>query len=278
MSKNTTTPEFEIGDEVLIFADRQGFYSAEESDTPSLREVTIEAAPDEDGDYRIRHSALGWRYARAERIFPLGTILVDGKPVRPEDQDVNRELPEGHSLHSDGGMFFVGASNTLPPACAEEVYDPALGWTSIGYVNPDNLFLERHYDWRDCGCKRVCEQPTGKSYTTTFTIEEMSPEAKELFFGGAEVSDPYQEFLNEVASTLDDRGVDYGGVEDNFEDIAAMWSAIAGTEIRADQVGLMMIALKLVRANKTNKRDNLLDIAGYAAHVAKIQEDQLGKA
>lgn len=255
MSKNTTTPEFEVGDEVLIFADRLGFYSAEESDTPSLREVTIEAAPDEDGDYRIRHSALGWRYARGERVFPLGTILVDGKPVRPEDQDVNRELPEGHSLHSDGGVFFGGGHfivndtidvskiyvaepGTPLPLGAEDLGNPASEWTSIGHTDADAIFDVK--------------------------VEE--------------ISDPYQEFLNEVASTLDNRGVDYGGVEDNFADIAAMWSAIAGVEIRADQVGLMMIALKLVRANKTNKRDNLLDIAGYAAHVAKIQEDQLGKA
>lgn len=257
MSKNTTTPEFEVGDEVLIFADRLGFYSAEESDTPSLREVTIEAAPDEDGDYRIRHSALGWRYVRGERVFPLGTILVDGKPVRPEDQDVNRELPEDHSLHSDGGVLFsadqivtdstidpseifmveaskiyVAEPGTPLPLGAEDLGNPASEWTSIGHTDADAIFDVK--------------------------VEE--------------ISDPYQEFLNEVASTLDNRGVDYGGVEDNFADIAAMWSAIAGVEIRADQVGLMMIALKLVRANKTNKRDNLLDIAGYAAHVAKIQE------
>lgn len=257
MSKNTTTPEFKVGDKVLVFADRLGFYSVEESDTPLLRRATIRAALDEEGDYGIYCPAIGGRYAKEARIFPLGTILVDGKPVRPEDQ----EQPEDHSLHSDGGVFFdsnhdtidvsklyVAEPDTPLPAGAEDLDNPASGWTSI-----------RHID-------------TGVSTTMTFLVEDLSPEAKELFFGGAEVSDPYQEFLNEVASTLGNRGAPYGGVEDNFADIAAMWSAIAGVEIRADQVGLMMIALKLVRANKTSKRDNLLDIAGYAAHVAKIQE------
>lgn len=229
MSKNTTTPEFEVGDEVLIFADSEGFYVAERADIPLLRRATIRHGLDEEGDYGIDCPPLRGKYATEARVFPLGTILVDGDPIRPKPQ----EQPEGHSLHSDGGMLFS----------ADQII-------TGGTIDP----------------------------SMTFTIEEISAEAKELLFGGVEVNDPYQEFLDEVASTLNNRGAPYGGVEDNFADIAAMWSAIAGVEIRADQVGLMMIALKLVRANKTNKRDNLLDIVGYAAHVAKIQEDSVDEA
>lgn len=80
------------------------------------------------------------------------------------------------------------------------------------------------------------------------------------------------QFLHDVGLTLDDRGEDYGGVEDNFADIAAMWSPLLGVTVRPDQVALAMIALKLVRANKAYKRDNAIDIAGYAAHLDSVQQ------
>ena len=57
---------------------------------------------------------------------------------------------------------------------------------------------------------------------------------------------------------------DYGHPLDNFVNTAMMWEAILGAPVSAQQVGLCMIALKISRQLNTPKRDNLVDIAGYA--------------
>ena len=42
------------------------------------------------------------------------------------------------------------------------------------------------------------------------------------------------------------RGVDYGPPLDDFSRTAAMWSAIPGFPVTAEQVGLCMVAVKMV--------------------------------
>lgn len=64
-----------------------------------------------------------------------------------------------------------------------------------------------------------------------------------------------------------DRAVDYDHPLDDFSRTAAMWSAILGVPVTAEQVGLCMIAVKLSRQVNRPKRDNLVDIAGYAETV-----------
>lgn len=64
-----------------------------------------------------------------------------------------------------------------------------------------------------------------------------------------------------------DRNESYGHPLDDFRRTAKMWGAILGIEIRPEQVGLCMIAVKLSRECHKPKRDNLVDIAGYAETV-----------
>jgi hypothetical protein len=64
--------------------------------------------------------------------------------------------------------------------------------------------------------------------------------------------------------TTGDRNNSYGPPTQDFGRTAAMWSAILGCEVKAKQVALCMIALKLSRATWASKRDNWTDIAGYA--------------
>ena len=68
-----------------------------------------------------------------------------------------------------------------------------------------------------------------------------------------------------------DRQQDYGDMQQSFDNIAKMWSVIAGTEISARQVGLMMISLKDVRENNKPKRDNVVDISGYSYLLSKLK-------
>lgn len=67
-----------------------------------------------------------------------------------------------------------------------------------------------------------------------------------------------------------DRKESYGDAKTSFDNIASGWSVIAGKEITGHQVALMMAWLKIVRENNQHKKDNLLDLAGYAYLANKI--------
>lgn len=64
--------------------------------------------------------------------------------------------------------------------------------------------------------------------------------------------------------TSEDRHKDYGDCDVEFKKTAKMWSEIFETEVTPTQVVLAMIALKSIRQLNKNKRDNWVDIAGYA--------------
>lgn len=62
-----------------------------------------------------------------------------------------------------------------------------------------------------------------------------------------------------------ERRSDYGHPFDNFTHTGALWATILGVdEVTPEQVGLCMIAVKLSRHTHAPKRDNLVDMAGYA--------------
>lgn len=64
--------------------------------------------------------------------------------------------------------------------------------------------------------------------------------------------------------TQEDRIKQYGHPSINMAEIAAMWSIILRTKVSAEQVALCNIATKICRQMHQGKRDNLIDICGYA--------------
>jgi len=70
-----------------------------------------------------------------------------------------------------------------------------------------------------------------------------------------------------------DRAATYGPVTVSFERIAKFWAVILETEVTAEQVGLCMIALKMSRQISKAGRDNIVDIAGYAGCIGKMNEE-----
>ena len=63
-----------------------------------------------------------------------------------------------------------------------------------------------------------------------------------------------------------DRAATHGDIEDSFASIAAIWGARLGVIIRPDQVAIMLIDLKTVRAwGNPYHCDNWIDMAGCAA-------------
>lgn len=79
------------------------------------------------------------------------------------------------------------------------------------------------------------------------TDETVLDEAKRLVFG--------------------DRNDDYGDPREDFARTAMIWSAILGITVKPEQVGLCMIGVKLSRHVHQPKRDNMVDVAGYAQTV-----------
>lgn len=69
-----------------------------------------------------------------------------------------------------------------------------------------------------------------------------------------------------------DRNSDYGHPKDDFERTAQIWSAIIGRTITARQVALCMIGVKMSRECHRPKRDNRVDMAGYAATLDMVDE------
>ncbi len=60
------------------------------------------------------------------------------------------------------------------------------------------------------------------------------------------------------------RGEDYGHPYHDFSRTAKIWSAILGVDVTPEQVALCMIGVKMSRECNRPKRDNRVDIAGYA--------------
>lgn len=71
-----------------------------------------------------------------------------------------------------------------------------------------------------------------------------------------------------------DRQAAYGHPIDDFSRTAKMWSAILGAPVTPEQVGLCMCAVKISRQCNRPKRDNMVDLAGYAATVEMVLEEQ----
>lgn len=70
-----------------------------------------------------------------------------------------------------------------------------------------------------------------------------------------------------------DRRAAYGHPREDFTRTGRMWAAILGIEdVPPQKVGLCMAALKISRECNAHKRDNLVDLCGYAQTVAMIHE------
>jgi hypothetical protein len=92
---------------------------------------------------------------------------------------------------------------------------------------------------------------------------------------------PREGILDEAARlTAGTRHNDYGHPRDDFARTALMWTGILaeklrpGCEVTAMDVPLCMIAVKLARQAHRHKRDNLVDVAGYARTAAMIAGEE----
>ena len=84
---------------------------------------------------------------------------------------------------------------------------------------------------------------------------------------------PSQSLLEEAAKIVaGERLEKYGPAERDLDNIAKVWSVILAADISAADVALCMIGLKVVRHAWGRGHDDLVDIAGYAALAAELEE------
>lgn len=70
------------------------------------------------------------------------------------------------------------------------------------------------------------------------------------------------------------RRVSYGNARESFERIAVYWGAYLGHEVTAHDVAMLMVLFKASREANKHARDNLVDIAGYAALAEECAGDE----
>lgn len=72
---------------------------------------------------------------------------------------------------------------------------------------------------------------------------------------------------------MKDRNLQYGSAEDNFRDIAEMWTTYSGHVFKAHDVAAMMIMVKLSRIKTSpSVADHWIDVAGYSACGAQAND------
>jgi hypothetical protein len=80
----------------------------------------------------------------------------------------------------------------------------------------------------------------------------------------------------EAQELLDSRLAVYGERVENMTRVAQVFSGILGMEVRPDQVPLLMVGYKTVRASQTpDYEDNVKDIEGYALMFREIIGDDM---
>lgn len=195
----------------------------------------------------------------AEREKPL-TIYVAG-PMRgkkffnfPAFDDAKKELEsQGFVVISPADLY--GAVGFDPEILGSD-YD----WTDL---NKCDFSLMDAID-RDVAALKKCDaiyMLRGWEQSTGAKAEKALAEWMRLEVVYQDDSDILEEALR---ITKGDRNASYGPPDQDFQRTAQMWSAIKGVPFEARDVALFMVALKLSRETHQRKRDNWVDIAGYA--------------
>lgn len=81
-----------------------------------------------------------------------------------------------------------------------------------------------------------------------------------------------KQVLNEAEGLIGDRGQDYGGIEDNFSNIAIIFTAMTGKQFTAHDVAMVLAAVKMARMRVSpGKADNYLDAINYIAFAHELR-------
>ena len=94
-----------------------------------------------------------------------------------------------------------------------------------------------------------------------------------------EVKDMDEENNKSILAEAEDivngsRQADYGDAKESFTKVASVASVMTGKELSPDDCCAVLMAVKLVRESFRHKRDNLVDLCGYAEIMNRINEKE----
>ena len=92
-----------------------------------------------------------------------------------------------------------------------------------------------------------------------------------------EVKDMNEENNKSILSEAEEivngsRHSDYGDARESFSRVATIASVMTGKELAPEDCCAVLMAVKLVRESFAHKRDNLIDLCGYAYIMNEIKE------
>jgi hypothetical protein len=185
-------------------------------------------------------------HAAAERFRQTGWEVAN--PA--ENFDGRTDLPREMYLRTDMVMLAQCDAIALLP-----------GWErSRGATLEAVLASELGLQFFDAWSGTQMEEPPRTSYAAEHGMASILDTARKITDG--------------------DRRSDYGHPSDDFERTALMWTGIlrpkliTNQQVTAEDISLCMIAIKLARETHSHKRDNLVDIAGYARTAAMVAGDE----
>lgn len=83
--------------------------------------------------------------------------------------------------------------------------------------------------------------------------------------------------LKVAADLIGERGQDYGGIEDNFANIAAIANAATGLNLTPFHIAMIMTAVKFARIRQSPyKPDNYVDGINYMAFAHELRPAYVG--
>ena len=87
-----------------------------------------------------------------------------------------------------------------------------------------------------------------------------------------------QSILDEAKAVVEgSRQSDYGDPVESFDKIAKTASMIAGKDLSPKECCAVLMAVKIVRESFNHKRDNLVDLCGYAHIMNELNENESEK-
>ena len=92
------------------------------------------------------------------------------------------------------------------------------------------------------------------------------------------VEENKQSILSEAEEIVNgSRHSDYGDAKESFSRIATIASVMTGKELSPEDCCAVLMAVKLVRESFAHKRDNLVDLCGYAHIMNELNENESEK-
>lgn len=77
--------------------------------------------------------------------------------------------------------------------------------------------------------------------------------------------------LDEAADIIGERGVNYGGVEDNFTNISLIMARTTNRMLSPYDIAMLMVAVKLARISQSpGKRDSYIDAINYLSFACEL--------